>query len=186
MFCFNGKPRSSTVALKVVRISCHPMEGPYSGSERPHLRLDGPHVRIASRHTPCEGPHFRIASCHTPCEGPHVRIASRHMPCEGPHFRIAGAIAMRGSALPHRQSPCEGPHVCIASRHARVRTHTSASPVAIRHARVRTSTSPVAIIYAMRGAARPHRQSPHWSTAYYNTSSSFSTFCHQKSNIFTY
>ena len=33
-----------TVALKVVPILGHPMEGPYSGSERPHLGLDGPHV----------------------------------------------------------------------------------------------------------------------------------------------
>ena len=94
------------MALKVVRIPGHPMEGPYSVSERPHFGLDGPHVRIASRHTPCEGPHFRIASRHTPCEGPHVRIASRHTPCQGPHVGIAS-----------RYTPCEGPHVRIVNRH---------------------------------------------------------------------
>ena len=116
------------------------MEGPYSGSERPHFGLDCPHVRFAGRHTPCEGLHVRIASCHTPCEGPHVRITNRHTPCEGLHARVASRQSLH--------TPCEGS-----------RLHRQ-SP------------------YAMRGFVRPHRQSQHWSTAYYNTSSSFSIFCH--------
>ena len=35
-----------TVALKVVRIPGHPMEGPHSGLEGPHSGLEGPHFRL--------------------------------------------------------------------------------------------------------------------------------------------
>ena len=126
----------------------------------------------------------RIASRHTPCEGPHVCITSHHTSCEGLHFYIAS-----------RHTPCEGPHVCITSRHARV--HMSALPVAAMrgstclhrqspHTMRRSARSHRQSPYAMRGSTCLHHQSPHWSTAYYNTSSSLSIFCHPDSTTFTY
>ena len=78
-----------TLALKVVRIPDHPMEGPHSGLEGPHFRLEGPQFLIAIRHAPCEGPHVRIARRHTPCEGPYFRL-------EGPHVRIASRHTLSG------------------------------------------------------------------------------------------
>ena len=97
------KHRASTVALKVVRIPGHPMEGPHSGLDafrvgRSALPLGG--SAVPHRHTPCA-----MRGSARPHRQTSYAMRGSALPLGGsarPHRQ--SPYAMRGSVRPHRQS----------------------------------------------------------------------------------
>ena len=108
-----------TVALKVVRIPGHPMEGPHFGLEGPHFRLEGPQILVQWRDD-CRTCTFRDPGREETL-GVSFIIASDTL-IFPPRARVPASFSPSPSSAQHRSvSPC---HILYVTPGKSIAIHT--------------------------------------------------------------